>query len=243
MAGKTIQLYPLKRSLLLATVLALSLLITPPPYLRAGSDGEIRVVVKGLRDNQGRVGCSLFKGPDGFPREKAKEFRGMWIQKDNQVAVCDFEGVPAGTYAVAVLDDTNMNGEMDFNFIGLPTKGYGFSNDAKATLSPPSFIAASFRYSGEGSLRVPINIAVSHFISCRLNWCQTNFQFAGSVPEASLARNSFTLPSSSIVALCHLRPRSAFGSRLVFSLSSIAKAGLNPSLHLRFGKRDCRLHC
>ena len=50
------------------------------------------------------------------------------------------------------------NGKMDFNFIGLPTKGYGFSNDAKATLSPPSFSAASFSYSGEGSMPVPINI-------------------------------------------------------------------------------------
>jgi uncharacterized protein (DUF2141 family) len=67
-------------------------------------------------------------------------------------------GVPAGIYAVSVLDDTNMNGKMDFNFIGLPTKGYGFSNDAKATLSAPSFSAASFSYSGTGALRVPIKI-------------------------------------------------------------------------------------
>jgi uncharacterized protein (DUF2141 family) len=148
----------MKRSLLLGTVFALSLLIASAPSLRAEDASGIRVVVKGLRNNRGRVGCSLFSGPDGFPRQKTKEFRGMWTKKHNHMAVCDFTNVPAGTYAVTVLDDSNMNGKMDFNFIGLPTKGYGFSNDAKATLSPPSFSAASFSYSGEGSLPVPINI-------------------------------------------------------------------------------------
>jgi uncharacterized protein (DUF2141 family) len=142
---------------LVATVLAPSLLIARPS-LHAALDSEIHVVVRGLRDNQGRVGCSLFNGPDGFPHQKAKEFRGMWTQKQNHVAVCDFPNIPAGTYAVTVLDDSNMNGKMDFDLIGLPTKGYGFSNDAKATLSPPPFSAASFSYSGKGSLQVPINM-------------------------------------------------------------------------------------
>jgi uncharacterized protein (DUF2141 family) len=148
----------MKRSLLLAAALALSLVAPLAPSWCAGADSGIRVVVKGLRNDQGRVGCSLFNGPDGFPREKEKQFRGMWTQKHNNVAVCDFTGVPAGTYAVTVLDDTNMNGKMDFNFVGFPTKGYGFSNDAKATLSPPSFSAASFKYTGKGSLPVPIDI-------------------------------------------------------------------------------------
>lgn len=148
----------MRRLRLLAAALGLSLLIPLAPSLYAGSDSGVRVVVQSLRNDRGRVGCSLFNGPDGFPRVKTKQFRGMWTRKQNHVAVCDFSGIPAGTYAVTVLDDTNMDGKMDFNFIGLPKKGYGFSNDAKATLSPPSFSAASFSYSGKGSLPVPINI-------------------------------------------------------------------------------------
>jgi uncharacterized protein (DUF2141 family) len=148
----------MKCSLLLTAALVASLLVSPEPAWCAASDTGIRVVVKGLRTDRGRVGCSLFNAPDGFPRVAAKALRSMWTGKDQHVAVCDFTGVPAGTYAVTVLDDTNENGKMDFNFIGLPKKGYGFSNDAKATLSPPSFKAASFSYSGEGSLPVTINI-------------------------------------------------------------------------------------
>jgi uncharacterized protein (DUF2141 family) len=149
---------PMKRSLLLLIGLALSILIAPTYSFPATSENKIHVVVKGLRSDLGRIGCALFNSPDGFPRHKKHAFRHVENPKHGNVGVCDFTGVSAGTYAVTVLDDTNMNGKMDFNLIGLPTKGYGFSNDAKATLSPPSFAAASFHYSGQGSLEVPINI-------------------------------------------------------------------------------------
>ena len=70
-----------------------------------------------------------------------------------------FIGLPAGSYAVSVLHDENSDGKMDFNWIGVPTKGYGFSNDAKAVLlAPPSFHAASFDYDGRGLLAISINI-------------------------------------------------------------------------------------
>ena len=42
-----------------------------------------------------------------------------------------------------------MNGKLDTNWLGIPKEGYGFSNDAKALLSAPSFSAASFQYDGE----------------------------------------------------------------------------------------------
>lgn len=158
MTGKMEGLNPMKRLLMLAIVLAFSLPIAPAPSVHGDSGNGIHVVVMGLRNNDGRVGCSLYNDPASFPVGKTKEFRSVAVGKHQQVAVCDFMGVPAGIYAVSVLDDTNMNGKMDFNFIGLPTKGYGFSNDAKATLSAPSFSAASFSYSGTGALRVPIKI-------------------------------------------------------------------------------------
>jgi uncharacterized protein (DUF2141 family) len=41
-----------------------------------------------------------------------------------------------------------MNGKLDTNRLGIPREGYGFSNDAKGWLGPPSFSATSFRYDG-----------------------------------------------------------------------------------------------
>jgi uncharacterized protein (DUF2141 family) len=50
-----------------------------------------------------------------------------------------------------------MNGKLDTNWLGIPKEGYGFSNDAKALLSAPSFSAASFPYEG-GDLALTITL-------------------------------------------------------------------------------------
>ena len=50
---------------------------------------------------------------------------------------------------VPLYNDENMNGKLDTNWLGIPTEGYGFSNDAKGMLGPPSFSAASFPYGGQ----------------------------------------------------------------------------------------------
>jgi uncharacterized protein (DUF2141 family) len=125
---------------------------------RSAEGGALLVVVTGLRNDHGRVGCGIFNGPEGFPREKRKEFRGMWVPIKGNTARCDFKDVPAGNYAATVLHDENVDGKMDFSLIGIPTKGYGFSNNAKTTLSPPSFDAARVTYDGKGTLSVPIRI-------------------------------------------------------------------------------------
>ncbi len=51
--------------------------------------------------------------------------------------------------ALAVVHDENMNGKLDTNLLGIPKEGYGFSNDAKASLGAPTFSAASFPYEGK----------------------------------------------------------------------------------------------
>jgi len=63
-------------------------------------------------------------------------------------ARCDFLDIPPGTYALAVIHDENMNGELDTKRRGIPKEGYGFSNDATALFGAPKFSAASFQYDG-----------------------------------------------------------------------------------------------
>ena len=76
--------------------------------------------------------------------------------RDTQ-ARCDFLYIPRGTYALAVIHDENRNGELDTNWLGVPTEGYGSSSDAKAALGAPSFSAAKVRYDG-GSLDLEISL-------------------------------------------------------------------------------------
>jgi uncharacterized protein (DUF2141 family) len=109
----------------------------------------IHVKILGIRNSAGTVACALFKGPDGFPTEYMHSATNIMIIKvrDRQ-ARCDFLDIPPGTYALAVIHDENMDGKLGTNSVGIPTEGYGFSNDASALMGAPSFNAASFAYSG-----------------------------------------------------------------------------------------------
>jgi len=81
----------------------------------------------------------------------------MAIEIRDTQAHCDFLAIPPGTYALAVIHDENRNGKLDTNWMGIPTEGYGFSNEAKALLGPPSFSAAKFQYDG-GTLNLTISL-------------------------------------------------------------------------------------
>jgi uncharacterized protein (DUF2141 family) len=109
----------------------------------------IHVQILDIRNSTGAVACALFESPAGFPTEYLHAATNIMIIKvrDKQ-ARCDFEDIPPGTYALAVVHDENMNGKLDANWLGVPIEGYGFSNDAKALLGTPSFSNASFPYDG-----------------------------------------------------------------------------------------------
>lgn len=110
----------------------------------------IHVKILDIRNSTGAVACALFDAPEGFPAEFLHYATiNMMIKVRDTQASCHFIGVPAGKYALAVIHDENLNGKLDTNWLGVPKEGYGFSSDAKASLSAPSFEAASFSYDGQ----------------------------------------------------------------------------------------------
>lgn len=120
----------------------------------------IHVEILNIRNSKGAVACALFAAPEGFPAKFLLFADTIVMTKvRGEEARCDFLGIKPGTYALAVIHDENLNGELDTNFLGVPTEGYGFSSDAEASLlSAPSFSAASFSYNGQSlDLRISLN--------------------------------------------------------------------------------------
>lgn len=119
----------------------------------------IHVKILNIRNSTGAVACALFESPVGFPEAFLHSATNIMVIKirDTQ-ARCDFEDIPPGAYALAVIHDENMNGKLDVNFLGIPVEGYGFSNDARATLGAPSFTDARFAYDGKNAdLTISLN--------------------------------------------------------------------------------------
>jgi uncharacterized protein (DUF2141 family) len=129
-------------ALILSTLPALALGQSPCP--------GIHVKILNIRNSTGTVACALFESPDGFPTDYLRMATNVTVIKiRKEQARCDFEDIPPGTYAMAVVHDENMNGKLDSNWLGIPTEGYGFSNDAKGAMGAPPFSAASFPYNGQ----------------------------------------------------------------------------------------------
>jgi uncharacterized protein (DUF2141 family) len=109
----------------------------------------IHVKILNIRNSTGTVDCALFESPEGFPTEVLRSATDIMVIKVRHTqARCDFEDIPPGKYALAVIHDENMNGELDTTGLEIPTEGYGFSNDVKGLFGAPAFSAASFAYDG-----------------------------------------------------------------------------------------------
>lgn len=137
------------------------LLIALPAAARAdeaSKAGGIKVEVTGFRNNNGQLGCSLFAGPEGFPRDRSKVFRRVRTPIQGGRGECFFNGIPAGDYAVTVFHDENSNGKFDMNWAGYPLEGYGFSNNVKPRFKAPSFDESKFQFDGAGVKQISIDV-------------------------------------------------------------------------------------
>lgn len=130
--------------LLGATVAAKS----PDPTLR----GKIIIEIEGIRESTGEIGVLLFDRAMGFPGDSGASIRHRVLPARSGVVSLNFEDLPFGTYAVAVIHDLNGNRRVDTNLLGIPREGYGFSNNARSLFRAPRFQEAAFAHKGAVAL-------------------------------------------------------------------------------------------
>jgi len=117
------------------------------PYLSVAEAADLKVTVTNVENLQGTVRVALYNSEHGFPDRYC-----LWCQVvpakvgSNTVVFLD---LPPGTYALSVFHDTNNNGKLDTNYLGIPSESYGFSHKARSILGPPSFAKASFTFASQ----------------------------------------------------------------------------------------------
>lgn len=111
------------------------------PFLHAQSTLQVEVFLN--RSEPGSLlSIALCQGESEY--DDVDRCIGRTVKSDGEKVLIEFADLEPGEYAIKALHDLNANGEMDFNFLGIPQEPYGFSNDPKVTFSEPSFQAASF---------------------------------------------------------------------------------------------------
>jgi len=86
------------------------------------------VHITNIRSTKGQLCLAIFVDEAGFKAERT-----CWEMKCAKKNIVNGEfqikiEFRPGTYGMSVLDDENHNGKMDYNLVGIPREGFGFSN-------------------------------------------------------------------------------------------------------------------
>ena len=118
------------------------------------SEEYINVRISGLSDIRGQIVVAVFNSEESFLKEV------FWSSEYAPKDLGPFEvqlPLPlSGEYAISIIHDKNSNGRLDTNFIGIPKEPFGFSNNPKLRLGPPSFSDVKFAYNGGETIDISL---------------------------------------------------------------------------------------
>ncbi len=149
------------------TVLAAGAILTGLPVMAAAEKGsavqaELTIAVSGVNSDQGRIYVALHHTDADvkFPDQRGA-VAGVWFAARRGGFSVTFAGLEPGRYAVNGFHDTDDDGDLDTNLLGIPTEGYGFGNGATGLFGPASFDASSIVLKEAATIRLPIDYAGS----------------------------------------------------------------------------------
>ena len=105
--------------------------------------GKIQVVLSGMQNVNGKINFALYNNSASF-NDPSQVYKSMILNPTMSSITFELDSIPAGTYAFGVFHDENDNQQIDQNWLGIPTEGFAFSNNAMGSFGPPSFDQAKF---------------------------------------------------------------------------------------------------
>ena len=121
---------------------------------------EVEVTITGLKTAKGQIVIGVFKDDPTFQKEDA--FLSLKFEKKeikNGEMKIGFKMEP-GLYGLTLLDDEDNSGLMEYNLIGIPKEGFGFSDYYHSGIKKPKFDA--FRFTLEKDQKKKIIVKVRY---------------------------------------------------------------------------------
>lgn len=149
-------------------ILAAGAILSGLPAL-AGPEGsgaaqaaELTVAVSGVNSGRGRIYVALHRAADGvkFPDSKGA-VAGVWRNAKKGGFSVTITGLEPGRYAVNGFHDSDGDGDLDTNLLGIPTEGYGFGNGATGLFGPAGFDASSIVLKDAATIGLPLGYGVA----------------------------------------------------------------------------------
>ncbi|AQG81470.1 DUF2141 domain-containing protein [Spirosoma montaniterrae] len=117
-----------------------------------GKTYTLTVVIPGFDHRNGNLRVGIANSEQTFSGESFKS-QVVAVPASGGAKVT-FEGLPAGRYAVRMMQDLNGNNQMDYNG-SMPTEPFGFSN-ITMLMGPPSFGQSAFDLNENKTIEVSL---------------------------------------------------------------------------------------
>jgi len=130
----------MNRPLLLAALLTLT--------GASAQAARLEITVQGMTQPQGHVVVAVYDQAAVWLKGKPLKATRIAVSAEGSVTHV-FDDLPEDAeVALTAFHDTNGNGRLDTNPMGMPVEPYGFSNDAMGQFGPPKFEAARIKVTG-----------------------------------------------------------------------------------------------
>ena len=120
-------------------------------FLMVGSivngQNTLRVELNNLHSDKGEISVELLD-------HNKKSIGGKTEKIKNRTCVLVFKDLKEGKYAIQYFHDENSDKKIAKNKIGIPTEGYGFSNDAYGKFGPKKFEKWLFTVKGNTKIEM-----------------------------------------------------------------------------------------
>ena len=108
---------------------------------------DLVVEIDHINSDNGVVLAQVFSGKDNYKKGVAVDSQMLTAKTGS--AQMTFKDLPAGEYAVRMFHDENNNQKMETNMFGMPTEGYGYSNEAVGNMGPAKYKKMAFTIAEE----------------------------------------------------------------------------------------------
>ncbi|MCJ8319553.1 MAG: DUF2141 domain-containing protein [Colwellia sp.] len=137
-------------SLFMAAIGSLSMITLLSQHAVAA---DLTVNISDIEQGKGYVLVALYADQESYTSGKASFSSRVKAEHDQETLV--FENLPDGEYAIKLYQDENDNNKLDFNILGIPKEGYGFSNNV-GMFGAPDYVDAKFTIKENTAIKIEL---------------------------------------------------------------------------------------
>ncbi|MBW4563951.1 MAG: DUF2141 domain-containing protein [Mojavia pulchra JT2-VF2] len=152
----------LKLSKFTSFVLAALASISSAKIVNAAPTQTLTVVVNGIQHQKGEICIGVYSKEKGFPSNTSNVLQSSCTKITGSTVKQQFSGLKPGNYAVAIVDDQNGDRKLNKDFFGIPTEGFGVSNNPTVSIQTgtPKFRDASFSVSKNTTININVKYSL-----------------------------------------------------------------------------------